>query len=136
MPSLWQHNTWSPELSIMTPQPGQGRKSNASKASPVRILASRVQERDERSTGPSSELTMDVMSVARCAALSVCSARRRSGAVSLKCTSSCVFTCACHQFCFNHAASISSGSTLSSASMFASDATFKWRLKVKSEAGS
>ena len=53
--------------------------------------------------------TKQVMSVARYAAFN-CRARRRSGALSLKCTSICVSTPSCHHFSFVHAESALSGS--------------------------
>ena len=60
--------------------------------------------------GPSSAPTSEVIPVARCAALSACRARRRSGGFSLKWAFIRVSTCACHHFCFVQAASVSSGS--------------------------
>ena len=51
---------------------------------------------------------MEGISVARCAAFSVCRARSRSsGALSLGCASICVWTCCCHHRCFIQAGSMS-----------------------------
>ena len=58
---------------------------------------------------------MEGISVARCAAFSVCRARSRSsGALSLGCASICVWTCCCHHRCFIQAGSMSPGSMDSS----------------------
>ena len=84
MPSLLQHNTWSPKQSIIIPHAGQLRCSNESSGKPKRSRVSNVQDLEVRWTGPSSDVTSAEMSTALCAALRIWMALSRNGAFSLK----------------------------------------------------